>query len=228
MKRITCMLLITVMLLAMAGCDLPFPRPTTEPATVPTTTVPATTAPEEHSFVGAYANNVYTNEFLGIRCNLDPAWTVFDEEQLAQLAGLTADLMGNEALKEQMEKGAAVYAFYAQSQNGQRNMNIVLERLSLVNGILLNEKGYVEIAMPQMKQALEGIGLENVTVEQATLQFAGGEHAGIRIHGTTQGVDLYETVVCVKNGNYIASVTVCSVGTDSTADLLALFQPVNG
>ena len=41
---------------------------------------------------------------------------------------------------------------------------------------------------------------------------------------TIQGVELYETLVCIKNGNYMAGVVVCSVGTDITDSLLALFQ----
>ena len=220
MKRIACLLLIALMLVAMTAC--------TQPDPTPTPTVPTTTTPKESPLVGSYSNNVYTNEFLGITCQLNADWTVFNEEQLAQLAGLTADLMDNEAMKEQMEKGTAVYAFYGQAQGGQVNMNIVLERLNLINGILLDEKGYVDIAKDQLVKSLESVGLENVTAEIVTLQFAGAEHAGIRIHGTMQGVDLYETIACVKNGNYIASVVAASVGTDTTADLLALFKPLNG
>ena len=226
MKRIACFLLIALMILTMAACTQPTQNPTT--TVTPTTTVPATTAPKESPFVGSYSNNVYTNEFLGITCQLNADWTVFNEEQLAQLAGLTADLMDNEALKEQMEKGTAIYAFYGQAQGGQVNMNIVLERLSLINGILLDEKGYVEIAKDQLVKGLESVGLETVTAEPVTLQFAGAEHAGIRVQGTMQGVTLYETIACVKNGNYIASVVTASVGTDTTADLLALFKPLNG
>lgn len=239
MKKFTAILLVLILLAAMTACAVTAPAttadkteppkttpPTTATPTTPPTTVLPTTAPQtvENPFVGETVNNVYTNAFLGITCQLGSEWTVFDKDQLAQLAGITSDLLDNDALEAAMEKGTVVTAFYAQSQDGLVNMNVTLERLNLVNGLLLDEESYAKITKEQLPAALESAGFENVTAETVKLQFAGSEHHGIQVHGTVQGVDLYETLVCIKNGNYMASVVVCSVGTNTTDDLLALFQ----
>ena len=218
MKKLIAILLVLLMLTAMTACVAPNPSTTpgktepgttTTPTTVPPTTVPPTTAaPEkEEPFIGETVNNVYTNGFLGITCQLDAQWTVFNKEQLAQLMGLTSDLMNNDAVENAMENGT-----------------VVMERLSLANGILMDEKSYINVSKSQLAPALESMGMENVTVETAKIRFAGEERYGLRIHGTIQGVDFDEALVCIKNGNYIASVTVGTVGENKTDDLLAMFK----
>ena len=239
MKKFTAILMVLLLLAAMTACavtapattaDKTEPPKTTPPTTVAPTTSPSTTPPTtasqtaENPFVGEMVNNVYTNAFLGITCRLDETWTVFDEDQLAQLAGITSDLLDNDALEAAMEKGTVVTAFYAQAQGGQVNMNITLERLNLLNGILMDEESYVKLTKEQLPTALASAGFENVTAETVKVQLAGEERHGVKVHATIQGVDLYETLVCIKNGNYMASVVVCSVGTDTTDSLLALFQ----
>jgi ABC-type transport system substrate-binding protein len=90
--------------------------------------------------------------------------------------------------------------------------------------ILMDEESYINASKSQLAPALESMGMENVTVETAKLLFAGEERYGLRIHGTIQGVDFDEALVCIKNGNYIASVTVGTVGENKTDDLLAMFK----
>lgn len=226
MKKLTAILLVLLLLAAMTACTVPAPSTTPEQTEPNTTTVPATTVPakQEGTLAGETVNNVYKNEFLGITCTLDEDWTVFNEEQLAQLVGVTLDIMDNDALEAAMEKGAVVTAFFAQAMGGQLNMNISLERLNLVNGILLDEESYLAIAKDQVNSALSGMGLENITMENVKLQFAGQERHGLRLRGTLQGVDFYETLVCIKIGNYMANITACSVGADHTDSMLELFQ----
>ena len=235
MKRIFAILLVLLLVAAMTACVAPTPTTTpgktepgttTTPTTVPPTTVPPTTAaPEkEEPFIGETVNNVYTNGFLGITCQLDAQWTVFNKEQLAQLMGLTSDLMNNDAVENAMENGTVVMAFYAQSLDGTLNMNIALERLSLANGILMDEESYVELAKDQLKTALETAGCTNVTVEPAKFQFAGAERHGAKVYANLQGVDVYENIICIKNGNYMACVVVCSAGTDTTESMMAMFR----
>lgn len=236
MKRIIASLLVLLLLAAMTACVGPNPSTTpgkTDPdtTTVPTTTVPPTTVPpttaapeKEDPFIGETVNNVYTNGFLGITCQLDAQWTVLNKEQIAQQMGTTSDRLNNDAMTNAMENGTVFTVFSAQKLSGQLNMNITLEKLSLVNGVLLDEESYIKISKDQLAPALESMGLENVTVETAKIQFAGEEHHGLRIHGTIQGIDFYEELVCIKNGNYIASVTVGTLGENKTDDLLAMFK----
>lgn len=236
MKRIIASLLVLLLLVAMTACVGPNPSTTpgkTDPdtTTVPTTTVPPTTVPpttaapeKEDPFIGETVNNVYTNGFLGITCQLDAQWTVLNKEQMAQLMGTTSDMLNNDAMEAAMENGTVFTVFHAQKLNGQLNMNITLEKLNLINGVLLDEESYLNASKDQLAPALESMGLENVTVETAKIQFAGEERHGLRIHATIQGIDFDEALVCIKNGNYMACVTVGTLGENKTDDLLAMFK----
>lgn len=236
MKRIIASLLVLLLLVAMTACVSPNPSTTpgkTDPdtTTVPTTTVPPTTVPpttaapeKEDPFIGETVNNVYTNGFLGITCQLDAQWTVLNKEQMAQLMGTTSDMLNNDAMEAAMENGTVFTVFHAQKLNGQLNMNITLEKLNLINGVLLDEESYLNASKDQLAPALESMGLENVTVETAKIQFAGEERHGLRIHATIQGIDFDEALVCIKNGNYMACVTVGTLGENKTDDLLAMFK----
>ena len=44
------------------------------------------------------------------------------------------------------------------------------------------------------------------------------------IKGKALGVPVYELLACVKVGDYVAVVTACTYGEDTTADILAAFQ----
>ena len=249
MRKFTVILLALVLMLSMTACagliptatqgkteppkttaapttpSTTEPPATTIPATTPPTTVPAT-EPQiaDNYYVGQTVNNVYTNEFLGISCQLDDSWMVYNEEQLAQLAGLTADILDNEKFEQAIEQGVVITAFYAQGQGGAANMNLTLERLSLINGILMDEESYVELAKDQLKTALETAGCINVSVEPAKFQFADAERHGAKVYANLQGVDVYENIICIKNGNYMACVVVCSAGTDTTESMMAMFR----
>lgn len=244
MKRIFAILLVLLLVAAMTACVAPIPTTTpgktepgttTTPTTVPPTTVPPTTVPpttvppttaapeKEEPFIGETVNNVYTNGFLGITCQLDAQWTVFNKEQLAQLMGVTSELLNNDAMTNAMENGTVFTVFNAQKLNGQLTMNITLEKLSMLNGILLDEERYINASKDQLAPALESMGFGNVTVETAKIQFAGEERHGLRIHATIQGIDFDEALVCIKNGNYMACVTVGTLGENKTDDLLAMF-----
>ena len=72
--------------------------------------------------------------------------------------------------------------------------------------------------------ALESMGLTDVKYELGTMQFAGKEHACVYITGQINGTTLYETQVCVKNGNYVGSITASTVGGDGTGEILGAFE----
>ena len=237
MKKSIAWFLAVMMLLMMSACGgetQPEATTTTPPTTtVPTTktppttatpaTTPPTTAPEEDPQLGVYADGVYTNAFLGVKWTTNEHWTVHSKEEMAQLNGLVADAMTDEALAEQLKNSGVAYAFYATADEGLVTINIALENLGLLYGTLLDEKSYVDISIKQLPDALEAVGLQNVTAEATTLTFAGAEHAGVTVHGSISGVDFYEKLVCIKSGSYMGIVTVASYYEDITENLLEMF-----
>lgn len=173
--------------------------------------------------LGDFADGVYTNGFIGIRCEVSEEWTVYSDAQLAQLNGLVLDAMTDEHLVEQLKKSNVAHLFYATAENGHKSINVVLENIGLINGVLLDEKAYVELSVEQLPGALGSMGLTNVTAEAVTLNFVGDNHAAVRVHGILSGIDFYEKIICIKVDSYFGLVTVASYHEDVTEDLLKMF-----
>lgn len=167
--------------------------------------------------MGAYTESTHTyeNKFVNLGCRLEDEWEVFNREQVAQLVGLTANMINNDALAELLTNGQTVIIFYAQKDSGRTNINIGLEDLGALYGSALNEKQYADIAVTQMGPMLESMGMTGITTKVDTISFAGGEHAAIHVSGSLQGVTLNETAVCIKVGNYMAIITITSTGSPS-------------
>ena len=191
----------------------------------------ATPAPEESSYkMGSTDGGVYTNDFLKIGCTLDENWTYYNDEQLAELSGIAFDAIDNEdlskAFKESTDSGKIVFDMYAASSDGLATINIVFENLGVVYGIVLDEDKYLDLAMENLQQTLEASGIENLTVEKTTIEFAGASKPAIATTGELSGFPLYESIICIKQGNYMANITLCSVNENIIEQLAALFYAI--
>ena len=154
-------------------------------------------------------------------CQLSDDWTYYTDEQLAELSGVVAE--SSEEMQKAMEDGKSTYDMFASAMEGLVTINVVYEDLGALYGKLLDEAGYLEIAVPKLEDALASMGLSNVKVEQTPVQFAGLVREGAVISGEMDGVPMYETLVCIKQEGYMCCVTMCSWTEDITADLVELF-----
>jgi hypothetical protein len=124
-----------------------------------------------------------------------------------------------------LETSGVIYDMYAMAGDGLCTVNVVLENLTIMQTLAITEKEYMEASVGQLPAALQSMGVGDVTAELTEITFAGQPHAAIKVHGTIQGVDLYETLVCVKQGTYIACITSVSYMEDTTESVLAWFVP---
>lgn len=222
MKRLFAVALAGVLLLCLCACQEK-PQDNEQTQTTAPTTVPATTAGEKNPQLGDFADGTYVNDFLGIRCTVGEEWTVYSDAQLAQLNGLVLDTMTDADIVEQLKKSNVAHLFYATADSGHRTVNVVLENVGVVNGVLLDEKAYMTLSVEQLPNALQSMGLSDVTAEETTVSFAGTDHAAVRVHGKLSGVDFYEKIICIKAGAYFGLVTVASYHEDQTDALLEMF-----
>ena len=249
MKKITALILLAAMLLSLAACGgnpsvgsaepTPTPEISDDPVSEPPEEPPAETdetdaetpdqtgepeAPSE-PVLGVYHadSNTYENELLGLGCQLEEDWRVYSADEMAQLNGMMVDMMTDEAIAEQLESSGYVQAFYAQLGDQPVTVNITVENLGLLYGALLDEQQYAELSIGQLPAVLESIGLEDISTEITTATFLGSEHTAINVYGQVQGLDFYETLVCVKVNRYMACVTAASYLADVTGDVLDMF-----
>ena len=175
---------------------------------------------------GTVEENTYTSQFLGLQLTVDEDWLIADDQQLAELSGLVLDSFTDEDVKAQIEKGGSVMDLYALNQADGSSVNINLQKLSLISGALVSEDAYAEANLKQLPDVLASSGITVDKLEKTKVTFAGAEHTALTLEGTYQELPLYETIVLVKTGSYIACVTAASYFEDTTGDLLDMFHPL--
>ena len=184
---------------------------------------------EAEEMIGEKSGNSYANETFGIRAEFPDNWTVLDDEQTAQMLGLVADNFSEVDLAEQLRESGSLYDLYAMTvdQSGD-NVNVVIEDLGVVNGIIIDEKKYLEIAEDQLETTFAQMGMTDVTLDKGTYSFAGKDHVSVLISGNYNGVPVYERMVLLKTGNYMGVVTAFSLDTARLDGIMGLFSAYEG
>ena len=167
----------------------------------------------------------YENENIGVGVLLDEDWVIYNDEQLAQLSGLTAEMFSDEKYKEMMEKSNSFTDFFAQHSSGA-SMNVLFENLGLLYGSVLSEEQYRTAAMQNMAGAYESAGFENVQIEENTVDFAGAERVGIHTSCTVNGVNYYVQQVLIKAGSHMGIISLCCFVQDDTPLMASFFYPL--
>lgn len=184
---------------------------------------------EAEEMIGEKSGNSYANETLGIRAEFSDNWTILDDEQTAQMLGLVADNFSEVDLAEQLRESGSLYDLYAMTvdQSGD-NVNVVIEDLGVVNGIIIDEKKYLEIAEDQLETTFAQMGMTDVTLDKGTYSFAGEDHVSVLIKGNYSGMPVYERMVLLKAGNYMGVVTAFSLDTARLDNIMGCFTAYEG
>ena len=171
------------------------------------------------------AGTRYENESLGIGVVLDETWTIFNDEQLAELSGLTADMFSDEKYKDMMENSNSFTDFFAQHSSGA-TINVMFENLGLLYGSVMSEEQYRTAALQNLSGAYESAGFENVEIVENTVDFAGAERVGLLTSCTVNGVNYYVQQVIIKAGNHMGIVSLCCFVQDDTPLMASFFYPL--
>ena len=179
--------------------------------------------------IGEKTASTYVNEGLGIRAEFPANWTVLDDEQTAQVMGLVADHLSEEDLADQLRESGSLCDLYAMAtdQSGD-NVNIMIQDLGVLYGIVLDENRYTDLNMDQIEPTLSQMGMTDITMEKANVTFAGAEHPSILVSANYSGVPVYEQMVIFKAGNYMSAITVFSVDKARVDQILGFFSAFEG
>ena len=189
--------------------------------------VPAEQA--EPDFVpGFRSGGVYENRYFGLCCTLDDYWTFLSDAELLKLAGLSIDELDDESLKEILGNSDVIYDMYASADDGLETVNVVIEKLSLLNSTIYDEKSYADAAVEGLEASTAAMGVSDAVIESGTEFFAGAMHPIIRISGTLDGTDVgfFEKVICLKRGSYVCCITCSSCFEDITDTISAAFSAI--
>ena len=246
LKRMAALLLAVALLCGLAACGGEAQPEATEvettAATEPSTTEPETTEPETTEAptetepettenealsgldLGTVDGNTYTNETLGLRCELDANWYVYTEAELASLMGVVADSLSDSIIGDAIDNNQSVTVFFAMDTTTYGNINITISKDSMS---ALGEENFVALMVPQMKPLLEQSGFENVTCTEAEIEFAGQTHTGIDITATVQGMTAYERQVYLMADSCMYVVTATAYEENGAQAMLDIFTALN-
>ena len=144
-------------------------------------------------------------------------------QQIAELNGFLTDGTSDEDRKKLMENSQSVQDMYASSTDGLMTINVVFQNMGLLLGTTMSAQEYAELHVTQLPDAMAAYGFEDVTASVTTAELAGEERPAIALTATIQDIPVYERIVCLRQGNYIYCVTLCSYTEDVTSQMAELF-----
>ncbi len=175
--------------------------------------------------IGKVENNVYTNASLNLK--LDGAAGGFefaDADQLKQLSSFTAGEINDTSVTKNLKEGKTYFDMMAYTDRGVKNVNVVIQDMGVMYGIVGDIKSVVEASKDLMKSQFENMGWADVSIEMGTLNFCGKDEVCLNISATVSGVPIQQKQVYLKSGSYEAIIT----GSDSTGgdptELLNYFE----
>ena len=223
-KNMLCLLLAVAMLFALCACgsdEKVSGDVDKSDVAEPSGSVNAETDSEFD--IGHVNGGKYENSFFAFGCEVDSGWTYATEDELLSVHD---DIMGefsDEEIKEQLMNADMFYDMMVSSNDGYANINVVIQNIGIMYGTIYSEDKIVEMNIDQLPDTLASAGMEVQSIEPTTIELAGAERSAIKMHNVYQGVDVYQTAVLIKNGSYLANITISSYMNDITSDLAALF-----
>lgn len=182
------------------------------------------TSSEEATFdTGKVSSNKYTNKFLGISCELGSDWTFMTDEEIKENNKQALNMMDNEDYAEALQNASTFTDMMATHSNQTDTLGITFEKLTGVN-LTISEDKYIDSTKDVLKSSLESMGMQNVTLTTGKDNFAGKKHSYVAISAQYSGISVYEKIVVVKKGNYVAIVAACTWKTNGCDDVLSLFK----
>ena len=238
-KKLTALLLAVAMLFTLAACDNGGTKDnggttttttgnsnstttTTEDTTTTTTTASNAGTDAKAFAVGTINGNVYENTFLGLGCKVEAeGWELSSAEEVRE----SNEMLFEDETDDYMEglsKLDVITDMFATNMNTGGTLNINFENLGIMYGKDLDEAAYLDEAIGQM----DDMGAEGIAIKKATFTVAGKERQGLTIEMEMMGITVYEAVVCIKVGDYMANIVAAGTTADEAKALLDLFYAV--
>lgn len=200
MKRIVCLLMVALMLLGLCACG----KSASKADAVVDTNLPAPKGVS--ATVGSYENGVYTNEYLGVTCNLGEDWDV----TLASDSEL-GNPQSQPLVAYDMSNGSGVLIQMLNMPGIDKNTGV--------------DEFYTDMAVESLASGYETSGTVNST-EVVNVNFCGENVKAIYMDVTSMGVQMYIYNI-YQTGlteNHVACYTVLALSESDAQQLLDLFQ----
>lgn len=230
MKRTIALLLVLALAFGLMACGKEEPAIGGKVETLPETTAAA--YEDKPVSLGRIEGGVYTNEYIGIGCELDANWTFYTAEELQELPAQTQEMLQDTEYSDAVLR--QITDMMAENVNDMISMNIQYTKLNLQERIVyatLSCEGFVDMILSEtdsMVQAYAQAGIKDAVLEKVTVNFLGEERAAIRTSATIEGIPYYILQVFEHDlGQYSVAITLSSFLEDNTDAMLDLFYALD-
>ncbi len=182
------------------------------------------------TILGNTTTTTYTNSYYGIKFTApNENWYIATDSELAQVMGMATSTIDDEAILETLQNSGFVMDLYALDTSESEssiifdNINITIEDIGKMYGVLMSEQELAESTLEASKQTLQAQGWTDIEMEITEAVFAGIPRVCMESSSTKDGTTMYQKQVYLKKESYIACVTVASFGDDRTDQMLAAF-----
>jgi len=202
MKKILCALLAVLMMMSIVGCS-------TESAKFD---------------AGKVVGNVYTNEYAGLTFTAPDGWTFASDEEIADLMGISMDLVTENEAAQKIAELTTVYGMMAKSADQLSNVQVVFENTAL-SGSKLSAEEYVEIIASQLDTVYDDFGATYEASDIRTIKIGANEYIYMDIFVDLGGVVLEQGYACRKvDSKYMANIVITAYEEGGAAALLECFN----
>ena len=178
---------------------------------------------------GVVEGQTYTSQFLGLTCTAPAEYTYLNDQEIAQLNDLTADVVDSEELVKQMreslENGNQVQDMYLMTADGLQTVNVMLVKVS-AKGATVDMAAFADMGKDQVVSAYQSMGMTDMEASRETVTFMGQQYEGICTSATYTDVPVTTVQVCMQVGDYVCVITFTSYVEDHTPEMMDFFSPL--
>jgi len=179
--------------------------------------------------LGRIQGGVYTNEYVGMACELDSSWQFYAAEELQDLSGIQEALEGTQ-VGDAMQGFEQIMDMQAENVEELTSMNVLYQKLTLQQRLAyaaLDEEAIIDETLAQKDILVESYAQAGIMVEEMskkTVTFMGEERVALWTKSTLNEIDYYTLQIFNYNlGEYSATITLASFVEDKTEGMLQLF-----
>ncbi len=173
--------------------------------------------------LGSVSESTYWNETLSIGYELpDSDWFFYTEEEILEINQLTGEMLGEDYQKA-LDSLNGYTDMYAANSVTRENVNITVENLSGLNALIISEASYMQLGAKGLDETLKQMGVEDFTCTSEDFTVGGETHPGSRVSYTLQDVPIYQTLVVIKSGRKMLTITVTAMQADACDSILEGF-----
>ncbi|MGM9558144.1 MAG: hypothetical protein ACI3VP_07800 [Oscillospiraceae bacterium] len=182
--------------------------------------------------IGRMAGGVYTNEYLGVACELDENWAFYTAEEMLQTEQTTQELLSDTELGELMQGTEQFLDLQAENVNELTTLNVNYSKLSMQERMayaLMSEEDAIDLLLADdtaamLRESYAAAGMTVARMEKVEVTFLGETHYALMTQLSMQDVNIYNLQLCFYQcGSYGVTITLGSYIEDKTESLLELF-----